>query len=153
MNTPPNRRILLVDDMPAIHEDFRKILAGSMMESDLDEDEAVLFGTAARAAPVRFETDSAYQGAEAIDKVRASLLANLPYAMAFVDIRMPPGLDGVETIERLWREDPALQIVLCTAYSDYSWTEVLTRLDARDRLLILKKPFDAVEVYQLGGCC
>jgi len=71
--------------------------------------------------------------------------------MAFVDIRMPPGLDGVETIERLWQEDPALQIVLCTAYSDYSWAEVLARLDVRDRLLILKKPFDAVEVYQLAS--
>jgi PAS domain S-box-containing protein len=151
MNALPNRRVLLVDDMPAIHEDFRKILANSTAKSDLDEDEAVLFGSPARAAPVRFETDSAYQGAEAVDKVRASLLAKLPYAMAFVDIRMPPGLDGVETIECLWQEDPALQIVLCTAYSDYSWADILTRLDARDRLLILKKPFDAVEVYQLAS--
>jgi diguanylate cyclase (GGDEF)-like protein/PAS domain S-box-containing protein len=71
--------------------------------------------------------------------------------MAFIDMRMPPGWDGVETVEHLWREDPRLQIVLCTAYSDYSWPEVLTRLDVRDRMLILKKPFDAIEVYQFAN--
>jgi PAS domain S-box-containing protein len=71
--------------------------------------------------------------------------------MAFIDMRMPPGWDGVETVERLWLEDPRLQIVLCTAYSDYSWADVLTRLDVRDRLLILKKPFDTIEVYQFAN--
>ena len=95
--------------------------------------------------------DSAYQGAEALDKVKASLEAELPYAMAFIDMRMPPGWDGVETVEKLWQVDPALQIVICTAYSDYSWTEVLTKLEVCDRLLILKKPFDAIEVYQLAS--
>ena len=71
--------------------------------------------------------------------------------MAFVDMRMPPGWNGVETIERLWREDPQLQVVICTAYSDTPWEEVLDRLDARDRLLILKKPFDNIEVRQLAS--
>jgi signal transduction histidine kinase len=57
----------------------------------------------------------------------------------------------VETIERLWQADARLQIVICTAFSDSSWDEVLARLDVRDRLLILKKPFDAIEVYQLAS--
>jgi diguanylate cyclase (GGDEF)-like protein/PAS domain S-box-containing protein len=151
MTTLANRRVLLVDDMPAIHEDYRKILSGTAASSDLEGDEALLFGETARVSSAPFELESAYQGAEAIDKVRAALQAGLPYALAFIDMRMPPGLDGVETVERLWQEDPGLQIVLCTAYSDYSWTEVLTRLDVRDRLLILKKPFEAVEVYQLAN--
>ena len=151
MNTFENRRILLVDDTPAIHEDFRKTLAAAAPVSALDEDEAILFGATARAAPIGFEMDSAFQGEQAIDMVRASLRANRPYAMAFVDMRMPPGLDGVATVERLWKEDPRLQIVMCTAYSDYSWMDVLSRLEARDRLLILKKPFDPVEVYQFAN--
>ena len=151
MTMKQNRRVLLVDDTPAIHEDFRKILAGDAMAIDMDEDEAILFDAPAPTESVRYDLDSAYQGAEAIDKIRVSLLADLPYATAFIDIRMPPGLDGVETIELLWQEDPALQVVLCTAYSDYSWTDILTRLDVRDRLLILKKPFDAIEVYQLAS--
>src|SRR5580704_2263949 len=151
MNSKENRRILLVDDLPSIHEDFRKILASPAATSDLDADEAILFGQPTAPVSIRFEMDSAYQGVEALDKVRASRIAGRPYAMAFVDMRMPPGWDGAETVERLWLEDPRLQIVLCTAYSDYSWTEVLTRLQVRDRLLILKKPFDAIEVYQFAN--
>jgi diguanylate cyclase (GGDEF)-like protein/PAS domain S-box-containing protein len=151
MNPLENRRILLVDDTPAIHEDYRKILASDAAASDLDEAEVSLFGGSTHTTSVHFELESAYQGAEAADKVRASLSAHRPYAMAFVDMRMPPGWDGVETIEHLWQEDPQLQIVICTAYSDYSWREVLGRLDVRDRLLILKKPFDAIEVYQLAS--
>lgn len=151
MNTFENRRVLLVDDTPAIHDDFRKILAGATRNSALDEDEAVLFGNTTPAASAVFEMDSAFQGAEAIEKLRASLQAQRPYALAFVDMRMPPGLDGVQTVEGLWKEDPQLQVVLCTAYSDYSWMEVLSRLDVRDRLLILKKPFDPIEVYQFAN--
>lgn len=154
MTTRQNRRILLIDDMTAIHEDFRKILVPdgtlcdgfSAVESALFDDEPV---ASAVAAP--FELDSAYQGQEGLAKLQASLAADLPYAMAFVDMRMPPGWDGLETIKRLWQADARLQIVICTAYADHSWNEVLGRLDVRDRLLILKKPFDSVEVYQLAS--
>jgi two-component system NtrC family sensor kinase len=151
MNTPANRRILLVDDLASIHEDFRKILCPPAATAGLDADEAVLFGEPTSTAAIRFEMDSAFQGIEALEKVSASLLADAPYAMAFIDMRMPPGWDGVETAERLWQVDPRLQIVFCTAFSDYAWTEVLTRLDVRDRLLILKKPFDTIEVYQFAN--
>ena len=151
MDNLENRRVLFVDDMAAIHEDFRKILSKDSAESDLEAAEAALLGATRDAASVEFDMDSAFQGQEALDKVRAALSANRPYAMAFIDMRMPPGWDGVETVERLWAEDPRLQVVFCTAYSDYSWKDVLTRLDVRDRLLILKKPFDAIEVYQLAN--
>jgi diguanylate cyclase (GGDEF)-like protein/PAS domain S-box-containing protein len=151
MNDLENRRILFVDDMASIHEDFRKILAKESAESEFEAAEAALIGATSKEASVEFDMDSAFQGQEALDKVRASLKANRPYAMAFIDMRMPPGWDGVETVERLWAEDPRLQVVFCTAYSDYSWKAVLTRLDVRDRLLILKKPFDAIEVYQLAN--
>jgi len=151
MDVLENRRILLVDDTPAIHEDFRKILANDSAASGLEAAEAAMFGAAPAAAPVEFDLDSAFQGEEALDKVRASIEANRPYAMAFIDMRMPPGWDGVETVEHLWAQDPRLQVVFCTAHSDYSWKEVLTRLDVRDRLLILKKPFDAIEVYQFAN--
>jgi diguanylate cyclase (GGDEF)-like protein/PAS domain S-box-containing protein len=154
MITPPaspNRRILLIDDTPTIHEDFRKILGKTAGASGLDEVEAALFGAGAPAGKAGFELDSAYQGQEGLAKVLLSVDTGLPYAMAFVDMRMPPGWDGVETIERLWQADPLLQIVVCTAYSDYAWEEVLERLNAGDRLLILKKPFDPIEVCQLAN--
>jgi len=66
-------------------------------------------------------------------------------------VRMPPGWDGIETISRIWEADPDIQVVLCTAYSDYSWDEIAGRLGSTDRLVILKKPFDAVEVLQLAS--
>jgi signal transduction histidine kinase/PleD family two-component response regulator len=70
--------------------------------------------------------------------------------MAFVDVRMPPGIDGIETIEKAWKADRGLQVVLCTAYSDYSWEEMIGRLGRSDNFVILKKPFDPTEVLQLA---
>jgi two-component system NtrC family sensor kinase len=153
MNPLQNRRILLIDDMPSIHEAFRGILAAAPASSDLDAAEAALFGQAAppsSPSACDFDLDTAYQGQEGVAMVEAAVQAGLPYAMAFVDMRMPPGWDGVETIERLWRIDPRVQVVICTAYSDYPWEELLARLDVQDRLLILKKPFDVIEVSQLA---
>jgi diguanylate cyclase (GGDEF)-like protein/PAS domain S-box-containing protein len=154
---PSNRRILLADDTPAIHEDFRKLLAAcgdgpaGATDGELDDLEFALFGTSTAPRADRFTLDSAFQGQDALAMVRAAVAEEQPYAMAFVDMRMPPGWDGVETVERMWRVDPRLQVVICTAYSDHSWDRVLARLDARDRLLILKKPFDAIEVCQLAA--
>ena len=150
MNSHLNRRVLLVDDMPSIHEDFRKILQPVPAPADLDEDEAALFDEAVASSGQSFETDSVYQGRDAVAMVRAAIQEGRPYAMVFVDMRMPPGWDGVETVERMWRVDPQLQIVICTAYSDHPWEEVLARLDVQDRLLIVKKPFDVIEISQLA---
>jgi signal transduction histidine kinase len=147
-----NRRVLVVDDMPSMHQDFRKSLATGRVDADLDQLEAELFGDAGQpaASDDGFEIDSAYQGIEALAKVKGAVGEGRPYALAFVDMRMPPGWDGVETIERLWKVDPRLQVVICTAYSDHPWDEVLRRLDVQDRLLIIKKPFDMIEVAQLA---
>ena len=146
----PNRRILVIDDNTAIHDDLRKILLGEVKtQENLRDDEELLFG----AAPVtitKFEIDSAYQGQEGLAKLEQSLAEGRPYAMAFVDVRMPPGWDGVETIDHLWRAYPNLQVVLCTAYSDYSWNDMHRRLGRSEKLLILKKPFDNIEVMQLA---
>jgi len=146
----PNRRILVVDDNPAIHEDLRKILAPVGPSSILTGLEGTLFG----AAPSSFETcqvDSAFQGEEGIEKARAAVLSGQPYALALVDMRMPPGIDGLKTIDAIWRCDPEIQIVICTAYSDANWDDLFARFGASDRLLFLKKPFDTAEVCQLAS--
>lgn len=145
-----NHRILVVDDNRAIHEDIRKILVGDSTEPvDLASDEEMLFGELP-AARAEFEIDSAYQGQEGLAMLEQSIAEGRPYALAFVDIRMPPGWDGVQTIERLWQACPNLQVVICTAYSDYSWTDISRRLGNSENLLILKKPFDNIEVIQLA---
>ncbi len=148
-----NQRVLIIDDNRAIHDDFAKILSPlSATPAAFDASEAALFGPHADAAiqQTHFELGSAYQGQEGVRLVTEALAGGKPYAMAFVDVRMPPGWDGVETIRRIWEVDPNIQIVICTAYSDYSCSEIFARLDQRHGWLILKKPFDGVEAFQLA---
>ena len=148
-------RILIVDDNPKIHEDFRKILtadANGQKHESLAEIEAVFFNEASGSASTLPDVELAYamQGKDALQLVKDSMAADKTYDMAFVDMRMPPGWNGIETIQQMWAVDPDMQIVICTAYSDHSWTEILERLDQPDNLLILKKPFDSAEVAQMA---
>ncbi len=150
---PENHRILIIDDNPSIHEDFRKILgpADARLAEELDAEEAALFGDKATGSRAwSFHIDSAFQGQEGLEKVREAFAKDKPYAVAFVDVRMPPGWDGIETITRIWKEFQDLQIVICTAYSDYSWDEIAKSVGSTDQMLVLKKPFDNVEVLQMA---
>ncbi|HTA30067.1 MAG TPA: response regulator [Candidatus Cybelea sp.] len=153
-----NNRILVIDDNPEIHQDFRKVLGAKIDPgaSALDSAEAAIFGGESEPAPdngfpgEEFQIDSAYQGQEGLEMVQRALEEGRPYAMAFVDVRMPPGWDGIETIVQIWRKYPELQVVICTAYSDYSWKEITQKLGASDSLVVLKKPFDNIEAMQLA---
>ena len=128
------------------------ILVGDAEPRDLDAMEAAVFGTRApEQRRIPFEVDSAYQGAEAIEKIRQARAEKRPYALAFVDVRMPPGFDGVETLALIFEEDQDIQAVLCTAYSDWSWSAIAERIDNEGRFLDLKKPFDAAEVRQMAA--
>src|ERR1043165_4894621 len=147
-----SRRILVIDDNHAIHEDFRKILCAPPDEEALLNQEAELFGEPiAKLSAARFDIDSAMQGREGLECVERAVAEGQPYAMAFVDVRMPPGWDGIETTAKIWQVYPDLQVVICTAYSDYSWDDMIARVGQSDRLVILKKPFDNVEVLQLAN--
>jgi two-component system sensor histidine kinase/response regulator len=152
INPDKNHRILVIDDNRAIHEDFRKVLVKtSSRDAGFDEATASLFGDApAQSKGPVFQIDSAFQGKEGLDMIEKSLQEENPYSMAFVDVRMPPGWDGVETTAKIWQKYPDLQVVICTAYSDYSWENMLNVLGYSDRLVILKKPFDSIEVMQLA---
>jgi diguanylate cyclase len=149
-----NRRILVIDDNLSIHEDFRKIL-GAEPESvaSLSEVESLLFGASPPAAAARphYQIDCASQGQQGVRCAERAAADRRPYAMAFVDMRMPPGWDGLETIEQLWRADADIQVVICSAHSDYDWTDVVERLGHSDRLLVIKKPFEAIEVLQCAS--
>ncbi len=147
-----NRRILVIDDNQPIHADFRKVLCPNVeAERDFDALEEAMFGKPSGGlGGVKFEISSAYQGQEGLAMVEAAVAKGERYAMAFVDVRMPPGWDGIETVARIWQVDPDLQIVICTAYSDYSWEEMIEKIGNSDRMVLLKKPFDNAEVMQLA---
>ncbi len=151
-----NTRIIIIDDSQDIHEDFNKILLRKNDHAELDNMEAMLFGEEdnnTKSSPLEnmnFQLDHALQGQEGFQMVQKSLEDKRPYALAFVDMRMPPGWDGLETIEHIWQVDPDIQIVICSAYSDHSWQEIAERLDYRDKLYILQKPFAEEEVLQIA---
>jgi len=153
-NPTVSNRLLVIDDNPAIHGDFRKILTPpKVADESLQAAEKILFGEAEPVAPpagMVYELDSAFQGQEGLALVEQALAEGRPYALAFVDVRMPPGWDGVETISRIWEKSPDLPVVICTAFSDYSWSEMMARLGHSDNLVILRKPFEPIEVLQLA---
>ena len=146
-----NGRILVIDDTRSIHDDFRKILTGVSPAAKGNAIEELLFGQpTSLPRGVRFEMDSAHQGRDGFELAQRARAEGRPYAMAFIDVRMPPGWDGIEATARIWEVDPELQIVLCTAYSDYSWDGMNEKLGLSDRLVILKKPFENIEALQLA---
>ena len=85
----------------SIHADFRNILCpDNLHDAAANEMEAVLFGED-KPHETSFELDSAYQGQEGFEMVKRALAEHRPFALAFVDVRMPPGWDGIETIARM----------------------------------------------------
>jgi signal transduction histidine kinase len=146
-------RILVIDDNPNIHKDFETILVDEDDSSDLNALRSQVFGGGASSAVATgvYQLDFASQGEEGCEKVKQACSEGRPYEVIFVDMRMPPGWDGLQTIERIWQVDKSIQAVICTAYSDYSWEEITERLGKSDNLLILKKPFDSAEVAQLAS--
>ncbi len=154
----PPRRLLIVDDQQAIHDSFDRIFAAEPPDDEaLSDFETRFLGADSlserekqRSQRPCYELQHAHSGEEAAAMVRHAVETNDRYAVAFVDMRMPQGLDGMETTELLWSIDPDLHIVICTAYSDHIWENVLHRLGYNDRLLLLKKPFESDEARQLA---
>lgn len=150
------KHIMVVDDNEAIHDDFRKALEINKDNVQLEEIRTKIFPESAPVTSIHesfpsFIIDSAFQGLEAIELIKQKLANKQRYSLAFIDMLMPPGIDGVTTIEKLWEIDPDLQVVICTAHADYSYEEIYQRLKGSDNFLILKKPFDIIEILQLGS--
>ncbi len=150
-NPQSNRRILVIDDVESVHDVFRKILTGRSNPKGVRDKEADSAGR--KRAPGRmpiFEIDSAYNGEEGLRLIEKSLLENNPYFLAFVDVVLGSGWDGVETTCKIWQQYPDLNVVLCTGYSDRPWEDLVKSLGFLDRTIVLIKPFGVTEVKQLA---
>ena len=147
-----NRRILIIDDNRAIHADFGKIFRIHETENPaLTAMEDSLFGgQPAPQAGSQFELASAFQGREGFELVKRAENEGRPFSVAFVDVRMPPGWDGVETIRHIWEISQNLQTVICTAFSDHSWEQIVAILGKRENLFLIRKPFDPTMVRQMA---
>ena len=148
-------RILAIDDEPSIHEAYRSILCPQQSATKaLDAMDEALFGSSAPAAKsgpsgLDLVMHSAMQGQDGFDMLKSAIERNEPYSVAIVDMRMPPGWDGVETVKNLWKVDPGLEIIICSAYSDHPWSSIAQELGNPSKLLLLRKPFESAEVWQL----
>jgi CheY-like chemotaxis protein len=149
------KRILIIDDSEAIHQDFRRILCPEEngIRSEVDEMADQLFDTAPSSGRVEqeYEVDSAYLGQEGLAKVEEALASGKPYALIFLDYRMPPGWSGVETLRHLRKVAPTLPVVFCSAYSDYSWDEIVREFSEGPRPVELRKPFNSHELRKLAA--
>lgn len=150
-------RILIVDDNESIHNDFKKVLQGKSKDK-LRNVEMALFGDddpdfEMEEPVVEYDIDDAFQGEEAIEMVDNAKAEGRPYAMIFMDVRMPPGMDGIQASARIWEKHSDIELVICTAHSDYSWGEMVKEIGASDKLQFLRKPFDMVTVQQMALAC
>lgn len=148
-------RVLIIDDNQEVRSDYKQVFdlhRDTASTSDRLEDE--LFGPSNGSPSLRptpdFHLSFASQGHEGYEICKNHYEEKLRFQVAFVDMRMPPGWDGLETIEKLWEVDPDIEIVICSAYTDKDWDEIYQRLGKSDQLLYLKKPFSSIEVFQMA---
>ncbi len=152
MSGPEPYRILVVDDNAAIHRDFAITLGGTDVDEELVAAAALLHTVPyAPKTASRYQLDFATQGLAALQLAQAAEQEGRPYALAFVDMRMPPGWDGLRTVQELWRQTEDLHVVLCLTSGGRAIAEGASRLGHADRLLMLRKPFDAMEIEQLAA--
>ncbi len=148
---PPNRLILVVDSDESIHEVFSAILQPEDEPTELIASQDTFLGSSP-AEPSRpyYELEYATSGEEAIEKVTIAVEAGQAFALAFIDFRLYPGLDGIETIKAIWEQDPGVQIVLASAHSDFSWETIYNHFGNTDQLFLMRKPLEADMVRQLA---
>lgn len=146
-------RVLIVDDEPAMHESYRHAFRRPEGERSLSAMAAALFEESdAGAAPLEpaaeLELVHVSQGLEAVAAVEEALRAGRPFAVAFIDVRMPPGIDGKETAQRIRAIDPDVSLVIVTGFSDFAPAEIFRAAGPVDKIFYIAKPFEAVEVVQ-----
>ena len=135
-------RVLVIDDDRSSQDLLRRIISKSAAPRAERH--------SSRSRMPCFEVDLADPGEEGLHLIEKSLLENRPYSLAFVDVRLGSGWDGVQTTCKIWQKYPDLEVVLCTGFADRPWEDMVKSLGFLDRLIVLIKPFDTIEVKQLA---
>ena len=144
-----NTRVLIVDDQDEIHEDFSEMLQAGRGKGAADELAASFVEEEERPFLPEFELLHASSGEEACRMVEAAMNAGRPIAAAYVDIRMPPGIDGIETVRRIRKVDRDVEIVIMTAYTDKSLPDIIEDMELLHKVLYIRKPFAPEEIQQI----
>ena len=144
-----NNRVLIVDDQKEIHDDFVEMLTPGLVGAATDELASAFIVEEVQPFLPEFELLHAMSGEEACEIAKAGKESNRPIALAFIDIRMPPGIDGIETTRRIREIDSDVEIVIMTAYTDKSLPEIIHEMDLLHKLLYIRKPFTTEEIIQI----
>lgn len=144
-----NNRVLIVDDQKEIHDDFVEMLTPGLVGAATDELASAFIVEEVQTFLPEFELLHAMSGEEACEIAKAGKESNRPIALAFIDIRMPPGIDGIETTRRMREIDSDVEIVIMTAYTDKSLPEIIHEMDLLHKLLYIRKPFTTEEIIQI----
>ena len=144
-----NYRVLVVDDQREIHQDFEEMLTPGATGASTDDLADAFASEVDESFLPKFELLYARSGAEAYEKIKTAIQTDDPIAVAYIDIRMPPGMDGIETTRRIRSIDENIEIVLMTAYTDKSLSEIVREMDLLHKLLYIRKPFAREEIQQI----
>ncbi|MBF0468842.1 MAG: response regulator [Desulfamplus sp.] len=148
-----NKRILVIDDDEGIRETYQDIFTPEK-ESDVLQKGATLFGNnpgiqkPKQRKKANYHLSSAENGTRGVELVKKSVSLNNPFAVAFVDMKMP-GIDGAQTSKQVWAIDPRIKIVIVTAYSEYTPDDIIATT-GRDDIFYLRKPFNHEEILQFA---
>jgi predicted signal transduction protein with EAL and GGDEF domain len=153
-------RVLVVDDEPGVRDAYRQVLAESDVSQEVEGFRELRSKLFSRNAPERsrakarphsttFEPVFCDQAQAAVAAVKEALAHSQPFAVVFLDMRMPPGPDGVWAAAQIRELDPAVEIVICTAYSDADPSDIGGLVPPEDKLSYLQKPFHPHEVRQM----
>ena len=144
-----NRRVLIVDDQKEIHDDFADTLNPGLAEWSTDDLAAAFAAGEKPFFLPDFELMHAMGGEEACQIIEAGKQVNRPIAVAYIDIRMPPGIDGIETIHRIRKIDRDIEIVIMTAYTGKSLAEIIEDMELLHKVIYIRKPFAPEEIQQI----
>lgn len=149
-------RILVVDDDPRVIDAYKMSL--ELRDSNIDPNGAEklgneLFGGITpdpRGHTKDLKITYVSQGLDAVDTVKAAQSLDKEFSVIFLDMRMPPGIDGRETARRIREIDQEVNIVVVTGFSDHTPLQIAKTAGPMDKLFYLAKPFETVEVQQLA---
>ena len=144
-----NYRVLVVDDQREIHQDFEEMLTPGVTGASTDDLAEAFASEVDESFLPKFKLLHARGGSEAYDIVKTTIETGDPVAVAYIDIRMPPGMDGIETTRRIRAIDENIEIVLMSAYTDKSLGEIVHEMDLLHKLLYIRKPFAREEIQQI----
>ena len=147
-----NYRVLIVDDEAGIHSDFKDMLNPNRTQTLTDQLAETLLDEGSEnkiSFLPDFELLHAPSGEEAYDIICAGKASNRPIAVAYIDVRMPPGIDGVEAIRRIRQIEKDIELVIMTAYTDKPLPEIVRDMELLHKLLYIRKPFAPEEVQQI----